>query len=183
MVTVDGVALSLPRRQSTGTFVDGDRLYVAQAGGYSVFEGAARSDVFPSELAGVPTTALAVADGVVWLGTQNRGLVQIDAGKVSLVNELHGLLDDWITVIDVTNGVRVGTFVGGAYEYRDGSWRAVSGTAGTCVTGFAGIAVATRQGVFVDGKRIFEGEATSIRSVVDGWDVLTRTETVKIEKR
>ena len=159
-VTLDGTAIERSRR-STALAADGTKLLVGTIGGF--YDG--DRPVFPPELAGVVVTAL-LGDGPrVWLGTQGRGIAEVDrrSGRLVWHDERAGLGDDWITCLgrDGRGRVVAGTFVAGAFTL-DGAWRPVVGTQGTCVSGVGGGWVATRQGLYFEGRLVEGSEATAL---------------------
>ena len=170
-VTLDGVRVRTSRT-STAIAADGDRLLVGTIGGF--YDG--DRPVFPPALAGVVVTALLADEHTVWLGTQGRGLAEIDrrTGALKWHDERNGLGDDWITCLgwDERGRLVAGTFVAGAYVC-EGRWSRVPGTAGTCVSGVDGPWVATRSGTFRSGIRVDSTEATTL--LVEGNDVLIGT--------
>ena len=172
-VTLDGVGVRTSRT-STAIAADGDRLLVGTIGGF--YDG--DRPVFPPALAGVVVTALLADAHTVWLGTQGRGLAEIDrrTGALKWHDERNGLGDDWITCLgcDERGRLVAGTFVAGAYVL-DGRWSPVPGTAGTCVSGVDGSWVATRSGTFKAGVRVDPTEATAL--LVEGNEVWIGTRT------
>lgn len=165
----DGVSWSknvfatLPRKEVSALATDGRTLYLAQWGGWSVWNGRTFTHHLNIPvLQGVPITSLCPvpADNRLWIGTQGKGLAEGDIATGSLLrwhNEQNGLTDDWVTEIASVpspHGARllVGTFVGGLCE-RDvsGNWQIVPGTAGENITGIARIGnetvAATRHGI------------------------------------
>src|SRR5205823_5952031 len=111
---------------------------------WSEFDGQGWTSHFPKELAGTPTTAVMAHRGHLWLGTQGRGLAEVElaTGAVSIQDERNGLPDDWITCLGrMGDRVLAGTFVGGlAWQQAGtpalleggdrGKWRAVTELAG-----------------------------------------------------
>ncbi|RYG19062.1 hypothetical protein EON82_21890 [bacterium] len=158
-------------RHSTCLAADEETLLVGTIGGYFEVRGDERKDVFPKELAGLVVTALLRDGERTWVGTQGRGLAEVSVdGEVVWHDERRGLRDDWITCLgrDTRGRIVAGTFVGGA-SVLDGQWHDVVGTEGNCVTGISGAWIATRQGVFLDGRRASDEETTAL--VVRGDEV------------
>jgi len=172
-------AYRLPRRQASSIFVGGRSLYVAQMGGYSEFRDGQAIHHFPAELPGVVVTTILAQGNRVWLGTQSRGLAEVDPATDSVRwhDERAGLTDDWITTLTVGDRgqIQIGTFVGGAWELVNGRWTQIPGTAGTSVTGIAGEFVATRQGIFRNGVKVWQHEATALTQIGDVLLVGTRS--------
>ena len=147
----------LPRRQASALAADGGRLYVAQWGGWSEWDG--RRWVHHlnlPELQGLPITALCPDGATLWVGTQGRGLAQISRADntVRWHDERDGLPDDWVTCLARSGGrVLAGTFVGGLARWDGARWTTFPELAGQNVTalepdGAAGAFVATRRGVW-----------------------------------
>jgi Ca-activated chloride channel family protein len=114
------VGHDLPRRQATALAADRERLYVAQWGGWSEFDGQTwQHHLRCPELQGLPITALLPDGGTLWLGTQNRGIAEVDrvSDTVHWHDERHGLPDDWVTVLA---HVQPGAGEGGSDGGREG---------------------------------------------------------------
>jgi ligand-binding sensor domain-containing protein len=149
--------LVLPRVNANSIAVEGDRLFVAQHGGWSEFpatgEPVHRFDV--PGLAGMPTTVVFADARRVLIGTQSNGFVALDrqSGTLQHVHEAHGLTDDWITAIapDGAGGYLVGTFVGGLLRW-DGTRCVPVGLEGGCVTR-----------LLVDGDQVWVGSLQGVR--------------------
>ena len=149
---------NLPRKQVSALAADEKRLYVAQWGGWSEWDGANWTHRLTlSELQGLPITAFLPDGDTLWVGTQGRGLAQIQRATGRFVrwhDERHGLPDDWITALTrVGDTVCVGTFVGGLARWNGSKWTSPSELAGQNVTalepdGAGGMFIATRAGVW-----------------------------------
>jgi ligand-binding sensor domain-containing protein len=148
---------ALPRRQVSALATDGARLYAAQWGGWSEWDGRTWTHHLSlSGLQGVPVTTLAPDGPDLWIGTQGRGLARWhrETNSLAWYDERSGLPDDWVTAIARSGGaLYVGTYVGGLAKLEEGAWRQDPGLAGRCVTALApdasgGVLVATRTGSF-----------------------------------
>jgi ligand-binding sensor domain-containing protein len=135
------VCHSLPRKQVSALAADEARLYAAQWGGWSEFDGKTWTHRLQlPELQGVPVTALYPEADRLWIGTQGRGLAEYDrsTGKLRWHDERNGLPDDWVTAISrLGTDLYVGTFVGGLARLDGGHWLALSELAGENVTALA----------------------------------------------
>lgn len=147
----------LPRRQASALAADGERLYVAQWGGWSEWDGVLWTHhLNVPELHGLPITALCPDGDTLWVGTQGRGLAEISRaqGTVRWHDERNGLPDDWVTCLTRSQGrVLAGTFVGGLARWDGTRWTTFHELAGQNVTaleadGASGVFIATRQGVW-----------------------------------
>lgn len=149
--------LVLPRVNANSIAVHGDRLFVAQHGGWSEFDAKGtpthRFDV--PALAGIPTTVVFADASRIFIGTQSNGLIEVDRslGVVRHIHEAHGLTDDWITAIapDATGGYLIGTFVGGLLRW-DGARAVPVGIEGGCITRLV-----------VDGEQVWVGSLQGLR--------------------
>jgi ligand-binding sensor domain-containing protein len=146
----------LPRKQAMMIAADHSRLYVAQWGGWSEFDGKTWTHYLKlPELQGCPITVLTPDGDTLWIGTQNRGLGEFDrqTGRLRWHDERHGLPDDWITAITRVGGtLTVGTFVGGLVQWDGRAWTTAE-LRGENVTALAtdstgGVWVATRTGLW-----------------------------------
>jgi len=110
----------LPRWQVFSMATDGRRLYLGGWGGWAATDGWKwEYHYHDSELQGQVTTAMAAADGRVWIGTQGEGLLLYAGEKYTTYTEERGLTDDWITCIAVNKRrTLVGTYTGGLLEWR-----------------------------------------------------------------
>ena len=151
------VFAKLPRRQVVALAADAHRLYAAQWGGWSEFDGIGWTNFLDlPDLKGIPITCLLPAGNSLWIGTQNRGVAQFNRMTRTLRwhDERSGLTDDWITTL-AESGSRIyaGTFVGGLARLEGDSWRSFPETNGRNVTalepdGTGGIYAATRAGLY-----------------------------------
>ncbi len=147
----------LPRKQVSALSADSERLYAAQWGGWSEYDGDRWTSYLDlPELQGVPLTCLLPVGKTLWIGTQNRGLAEFSRATRTLRwhDERNGLNDDWITAL-AESGSRLyaGTFVGGLARLEGGAWRPITETSGQNVTalepdGRGGIYAATRAGLW-----------------------------------
>jgi len=149
--------LVLPRVNANSIAVHGDRLFVAQHGGWSEFnangEITHRFDV--PALAGMPTTVVFADASRILIGTQSNGLIEVDRnlGVVRHIHEAHGLTDDWITAIaaDGAGGYLLGTFVGGLLRW-DGARAVHVGLEGACIIR-----------LLADGEQVWVGSLQGLR--------------------
>lgn len=145
----------LPRGRVSALASDGARLYLAEWGGWSECDGKVWTHhlALPA-LQGLVLTSLCPDGGTLWIGTQGRGLAQVNcaAQTVRWHDERTGLLDDWITcLLRVGAHLYAGTFVGGLACWDGVRWSAPPALAGQNVTalegdGAGGVWIATRQG-------------------------------------
>jgi hypothetical protein len=147
----------LPRKQASAIATDGQRLYIGQWGGYSTLDRgqwAHRFDI--PALQNTPTTALLPTPNALFIGTQGRGIIEVQGSNTIAHDERVGLTDDWIIAL-ASNGqtLYAGTFVGGLVVHKMGTkrWELVPQTRGQNVTDIAVSAknqvyVATRNGVW-----------------------------------
>ncbi|MFN3653492.1 MAG: hypothetical protein ACK47B_28265 [Armatimonadota bacterium] len=151
------IGARLPRRQVSALAADGDRLYAAQWGGWSEYDG--REWIHHlnlPELQGLPITCLLPAGETLWVGTQGRGLAEVHrpSGTVRWHDERHGLPDDWVTVLGRTGQtICAGTFVGGLAWKSGDRWTVTPELEGENVTDLAedrpdGLFIATRSGLW-----------------------------------
>ena len=146
----------LPRKEARFLATDGKRLFVAQWGGWSVFDGDTwKHDLKRPELAGVATTCLFPDGDRLWIGTQGKCLAVADLNseKVEWIDERSGMTDDWVTCLaKLGEDVFVGTFVGGLVKVSRGGAKPLEMTKGenvTCLSQFGGaLLVATRSKVY-----------------------------------
>jgi hypothetical protein len=189
------VCAGLPRKQATALAADTERLYVAQWGGWSEFDGtrwAHHLDL--PELQGLPITALCPDGDALWVGTQGRGVAEVSrrTGRLHWHDERDGLPDDWVTALaHMGDSVTVGTFVGGLATWDGRRWAVSQELRGQNVTDLApdgdgGLFVATRNGVWrrsPEGAlaslnrsfRFLDREAQALCATPDGLWIGTRT--------
>lgn len=184
----------LPRHKAMTIAADHQRLYVAQWGGWSEFDGTTwkhRFDV--PELQGLPLTVLYPEDDTLWIGTQSRGIGKFNRTTSKLIwqDERSGLPDDWITCMArVGKSLYAGTFVGGLARYDGVSWQTCPELQGENITalepdGAAGVFIATRTGLWHEtaGKLLkvneqvpfLDSEVQSLKRQQNGLWVGTRT--------
>jgi ligand-binding sensor domain-containing protein len=119
----------LPRRKAMAIATDGQRLYVAQWGGWSEWDGQTWTHFLRlPELQGLPLMSLQPDGETLWIGTQSRGIIEatrtIEAVtapkpdttsiktaqtitpalpqvtyKITWHDERHALPDDWVTCL------------------------------------------------------------------------------------
>ncbi len=173
----------LPRKEARYLATDGERLYVAEWAGWSVFDGKTWThDLQRPEFAGVATTCLLPDGGTLWVGTQGKSLAHVQGGKVTWVDERAGLNDDWVTCLAKDGeGVLVGTFVGGLYRVTGDKAVFVEGSDAQDVTCLAPGLVGTRQWVKVldgPGLHSFDPQLSEVQALArDGNDVWVGTRT------
>lgn len=151
------VCAGLPIKQTLMIATDRSRLYAAQWGGWSEWDGKAWTHHFEkkAELQKCPITFLLPDGETFWIGTQNHGLAEINrcTSESRWHDERHGLPDDWITaMLRVGKTLHVGTFVGGMLRYDGAKWSQAE-QRGENITAFApdgagGIWAATRTGLW-----------------------------------
>src|SRR5205823_1057686 len=93
------VCAGLPRKRATMIASDPSRLYIAQWGGWSEYDGRAWTHYLKlPELQGRTISALYTDGDILWIGTQNRGVAQFDhrTGRLRWHDERQGLPDDWV---------------------------------------------------------------------------------------
>jgi ligand-binding sensor domain-containing protein len=161
----DVFSRDLPRRECSAMATDGRRLYVAQWGGWSEWDGTAWTHRLRiPALQGRPLTVLFPdttegGAGTLWVGVQGRGLAEINAATGEFRgfrDERNGLPDDWVTAIARAGKMLfAGTFAGGLARKADGkeSWKPVKDLASATITALApdgagGLYVATRSGAW-----------------------------------
>jgi|GEM_PF-3781153 len=115
----------LPRKQAARLSTDGSRLFFAQWGGWSEFDGTSWTHRFPGELSGVPVTTVLPRGAERWVGTQGRGVVRFGEQPLFL-GQNRQLPDDWVThLADLKGQVVAGTFIGGLATWDGANWQAV----------------------------------------------------------
>ena len=111
------VCKDLPRKEASALAADGERLYVAQWGGWSEYDGRAWTHFLKlPDLQGLAITALLPDGDTLWIGTQQRGLAEYAhaAGTLRWHDDRGGLPDDWIKYLARQGNILcAGTFVGG----------------------------------------------------------------------
>lgn len=168
----------LPRKQASAIAADANRLYVAQWGGWSEFDGTAWTHFLKNNsLQGFAITALYPDGGKLWVGTQGRGLAEVDrkTDSVNWHDEHLGLIDDWVKHVQKSGDfIYCGTFIGGLAGFDGSKWNQ-SPAIGNCeITamisdGKGGLFVATRENIWhmqADGKlTIIESPAKESQSL------------------
>ncbi|HEX8551837.1 MAG TPA: hypothetical protein VF681_09810 [Abditibacteriaceae bacterium] len=149
---------ALPRSKTFALAADTKKIYAAQWGGWSEYDGQNWTHFLRlPELQGIIVLALLPVGDDLWIGTQNRGVAQWNRATQSLTwhDERVGLPDDWITCMEQQgDDVCAGTFVGGlAVRSKDGRWAAVPELRGQNVTALqpddnGGLHIATRSGLW-----------------------------------
>lgn len=151
------VFTNLPRKQASAIAVDANRLYVAQWGGWSEFDGSTWTHFLKnSELQGYPITALYPDGEKLWIGTQGRGLAEVDksTGNLKWHDERLGLTDDWVKhILQADNKLFCGTFIGGLTGFDGTKWNQTPEIGSTEITamisdGASGLYIATREGIW-----------------------------------
>lgn len=159
----------LPRHKVFALAADENRLIAVQWGGWSEWDGARWTHHFEvPQLQNAPVVSVLPDGETLWLGTQNRGLIEysITQQTVRVHDERNGLPDDWITSLcKVGDQIHAGTFVGGLARWNGAKWTTQPELKGENVTAIEPSAdsgdnankrhnafVATRHGVWkVDG--------------------------------
>lgn len=122
------ICANLPRKQASCIAADQARIYIGQWGGWSELDGKTwEHHLQIPELQGFQVTAILPEHDQIWVGTQGRGLAQINrrTGEVKWHDELDGLPDDWVKCItEHGNTVYAGTFVGGLAFLENSRWAA-----------------------------------------------------------
>ncbi|MCX6344872.1 MAG: hypothetical protein NT018_07340 [Armatimonadetes bacterium] len=120
------VFAALPRKQVSVLAADDKRIYLAQWGGWSEFDGKTwEHHLKVKELQGFPITALLPDSNTIWVGTQGRGLAEVARlnEKVKWHDERNGLPDDWVKrIAKCGDSVCAGTFTGGLARLEGSSW-------------------------------------------------------------
>jgi len=181
----------LPRKQVYALASDGRRIYVGQWGGWSEFDGKTWTHHLKhSELQGIEITAILPEANTIWIGTQGRGLAEVDrsGGTIRMHDERNGLGDDWVRCIARAGGtLYAGTFVGGLFAKKGSGWVHVPNIEGPEITDLkaepsGSLLVATRAAVYriaPDGAitkldaRVTEAQALCARE--EGLWIGTRT--------
>jgi ligand-binding sensor domain-containing protein len=159
------VFAALPRKKVLAMSGDAKKLYLVQWGGWSEWNGAAYEHFLNlPALQGLPLMTLLPEGSRLWIGTQNRGLLETvrveqpigpyprnisDGSNLAPTlpsvtytirphDERHGLPDDWITAIARSGKVLyAGTFVGGLAIYDGKVWKTAPLLRGENVTSLA----------------------------------------------
>jgi ligand-binding sensor domain-containing protein len=149
---------SLPRRKTFALAADKQKIYAAQWGGWSEFDGQNWTHFLRlPELQGIIIVSILPDGDDLWIGTQNRGIAQYkhSTQKLTWHDERAGLPDDWITALAKQGEtVCAGTFVGGlAVGDIDGKWSDVPELRGQNVTALepdanGGLWITTRNGLW-----------------------------------
>jgi ligand-binding sensor domain-containing protein len=188
------VCSTLPRKQASMIASDPGRLYVAQWGGWSEYDGTAWTHFLKlPELQGRTVTALHPDGDTLWIGTQNHGLAEFShrTGQLTWHDERQGLPDDWITAIAREGRtLYAGTYVGGLARWNGAKWSAGE-LSGANVTDFApdgkgGLWIATRTGLWhrdssgrltpaSSRSHFLDTEVQALQQVPEGLWVGTRT--------
>ena len=156
------VFAKLPRGKTMAMAADDKRLYLAQWGGWSEWDGAHLQHFLKWPLLqGVPPMTLHAQGQTLWIGTQSRGLIAAqrtpqsvsNAPSISLASsslpssppqwnyrlrvydERQSLPDDWITALAQTGQTLcAGTFVGGLACFDGARWQSPPELKGQNVT-------------------------------------------------
>ena len=200
---VTDVFSQLPRRKVFALTSDENTLIAVQYGGWSEWNGSSWTHHFNlPELQNAPIVSVLLDGDTLWLGTQNRGLIEYSMTQktLRLHDERDGLPDDWIVCLQkVGDEIWAGTFVGGLARFDGEKWMTQTELKGENVTAIEPLSsnkthvayVATRHGVWKvqsDGTaRQFaadeiDSEAQTLLSTAQGLFVGTRTGIYFIEK-
>ncbi|HVF84862.1 MAG TPA: hypothetical protein VM821_02685 [Abditibacteriaceae bacterium] len=173
------VFTQLPRHKVFALAADENRLIAVQWGGWSEWDGARWTHHFEvPQLQNAPVVSVLPEGETLWLGTQNRGLVEYSMTRktVRVHDERSGLPDDWITSLcKVGDQIHAGTFVGGLARWNGAKWTTQPELKGENITAIEPSAnngddasklhdafVATRHGVW----KVAEGTAKPLASAV-----------------
>lgn len=151
------ICASLPRKQASCISADQAHIYIGQWGGWSEFDGKAwEHHLQIPELQGFQITAILPEHDRIWVGTQGRGLAEINrqASEVKWHDERNGLPDDWVKCLTkVGDLIYAGTFVGGLAYLGESGWVAYPELANQEITallscGQGRLAAATRSELY-----------------------------------
>ena len=107
-------AAKRPWTSAVGVSADG--LLLGGQGGWSI-KGGAFVETYPPEMAGEVVTAIANHHGILYAGTQGKGLAAISKGKITWINPGNGLADTWITaLVSFRDKFYAATATAGLYE-------------------------------------------------------------------
>ncbi|HEX8236255.1 MAG TPA: hypothetical protein VF600_09890 [Abditibacteriaceae bacterium] len=152
----------LPRKKASAIAANENKLFVAQWGGWSEWDGATWTHFLAiPELQGLSLMSLYPDGDRLWIGTQKRGLGEYSHrdGRFTWHDERHGMPDDWITCITkIDNVLYAGTFVGGLARYDGKKWHDIPQLRGENVTaleanGQGSLFIATRNGVWQQSRQ------------------------------
>ncbi len=151
------VFAGIPREEVTALAADGEHLYIAQWGGWSVWDGRQWAHHLDNpDLQSVALTCLLPEGNTLWIGTQGKGVVEVNLATQTLRrhDERHGLSDDWITcLLRVGKSLYAGTFVGGLAKWDGAKWNTYPQLDKANVTALAedphgGVWIGTRTGLW-----------------------------------
>lgn len=174
--TLNVFSNELPRKKTFALATDGDKLYAAQWGGWSEWDGKMWTHFLQEkDLQGLPVMGLQPGGDRLWIGTQSRGVAEFayQTKKIVWHDERHGLPDDWVTcLLKSRDNIFAGTFVGGLTIYNGKKWYTVKELDGDNVTdlredGEGGVLIATRRGVW---RRDAKGVLTSLQKTNEWLD-------------
>ncbi|MHB9109632.1 MAG: hypothetical protein ACYDCO_21490 [Armatimonadota bacterium] len=135
------ICKGLPRKEASALAADADRLYVAQWGGWSEYNGREWTHFLKlPELQGLAVTALLPDGDTLWIGTQQRGVAEYShsAGTLRWHDDRSGLPDDWIKYLARQgNTLYAGTFVGGLACRNGEEWSLSPALPGEEITALA----------------------------------------------
>lgn len=151
------VFAGIPRQEVTALTADAAHLYIAQWGGWSVWNGKAWTHHLDNPtLQSIALTGLQPDGDTLWIGTQGKGVLEanITSQEIRRYDERHGLPDDWITcLLRVGKSLYAGTFVGGPAHWDGAKWNTFSQLQKANVTALAcdaqgGVWIGTRTGLW-----------------------------------
>ena len=169
----------LPRHKVFALSADDGRLVAVQWGGWSEWNGATWTHHFDvPQLQNTPIVSLLIDDEKLWLGTQNKGVIEYSKRVATVHDERNGLPDDWITCLEkIDNIIYAGTFVGGLARFDGKTWTTQRELKGENVTALAkaengDLAIATRNGVW---RRAPDGKMTKLKNLDSETQALLRS--------
>jgi len=113
----------LPRKEASALAADEGRLYVAQGGGWSEYDGRAWTHYLKlPDLQGLAITALLPDGDTLWIGTRHRGIAEYSHSTETLRwhDDRSGLPDNWITYLARQGSTLYAGTLAGGLACRDG---------------------------------------------------------------